>query len=727
MNKFLKCFIPMIVGLCVSVTSVSAAQFGVCTHMGLGQNYDNETNVKTAKGSGVLWVRDECRWNNMQNSAGGEFHIRSKDLDYMKQLDKAGINQLLILSYGNTAYANEAEMPSLRNPNYYQNWLKYVRYTVEQVGDYVDAYEVWNEPNLSYFNYELLGTPQDYAQLYLDTRAIVKELDPTAIVLCGAITDVPNSGEAYAEGIFDYIASQGNVNTLIDGFSVHQYTNDPDIAYPKYLNMWEEIFDSYGYTGDVWMTENGVSTETGNNTDTQQAAYVAKIGVQWENYLKTNGRNGVNIWYDLRDDGTDATEYEHNLGLVDYDYNPKESYYAMDAYNRLTADKTIDTLTKIKTKDNWFSDDEYGFSATYVGEHSTLAIVYDTNENKKSTNVALSGDVAYVYNYKGDLTETIHNPSGTKTITMGANPVYVECVTCNTEITNLSYDNENGVFSVAGTTNLGNSITIEVVKDHEVLATKTVTVTNNTFDTWFSFLGTGEYTIRFGYPELTALGATNGWAQEVVTLSSVELAPEIGLSTQVSYNAETRKVTVNGTVSNPLEDQNVTVLAIPKSMDITNIDLASVAYIRQIPVSDGGFIAQFTVPEYFTTDMAIYLGGTGIATVGSLENSIAASDFAYAASLSLEKGNTLSASAYIRNFNETDRFATVMILQYQGNKLVHIDSKPITIPAKTYAPVEFSLDNVSIHSDATLAKAFLWNGLDTMVPLFTVDATTLQQ
>ena len=176
-----KKFIAMLaVAAAVSQSVAIAKPFGVCTHMGLGITYDNIANIQSARDTRVEWIRDEARWSDMQSGADGEIKIRDKDLDYIKRVDKARINQLLLLSYGNDNYEGiEADtvFPKQDNETYYNGYLDYVRYTVSQVKDYVDAYEIWNEPNIKGFNYNLLANGTDYAKLYLDAKAIIDVLN----------------------------------------------------------------------------------------------------------------------------------------------------------------------------------------------------------------------------------------------------------------------------------------------------------------------------------------------------------------------------------------------------------------------------------------------------------------------------------------------------------------------------------------------------------------------
>lgn len=721
--------ISMATALCMglSAVSVSAAQFGVCTHMGLGNGYDNSANVQSAKDVKVAWVRDECRWNYMQSGPGGEFQIRSKDEDYIKRVDEAGINQLLIFAYGNTNYDIEVDtdFPTQDNMTYYNGFLDYVRYTVGQVGEYVDAYELWNEPNIEGFNNNLLADGEDYAKLYLDVKEIVDELDPSATLLCGALTGYGTNDLKFGKDIFNYIKSQGDVNSLIEAFSIHLYTQLSDEKYATGLSKWEEVFDSYGYTGDVWMTENGVTADNdkaGNESD--QAAMIAKIGMQWEAFLKNNNRNGVNFWYDLRND-VGISDYEDNFGLVDSFHVMKPSGYAMATYNELVGKKKFDSLQKVKTKDNWFTSDEYGYVGKYKDNIATTYVVYDTNNNGKSTEISLSGDIAYVYDCLGNITETIENPSGTKSIKMTSSPVYVQCVGFNSRIDNLNYDEDNGVVSVSGEY-VGESVTIEALQGDEVLYSKTVSVENNKFDTWFSLLGNGDCVIRVGRPEILAAGKVSGWDESVITLVGGVTNPGFDVSTAVAYDAASRKVSVSGTISNYGENQNVTVLAIPKTMDVNQIDLRAVAFVKQIDTNAGEFSAVFSVPEYFTTEMSIYLGGTGIMSTFKSDAGVLEGDYVYVASLDINSGDTLSASAVVRNFTESDKKASIIIAQYDiEGKLLNMEIEEKTVSAKTYEAVEVSLSDVSKESGVHEAKAFIVSDLTGFVPLSELSKTDM--
>ena len=89
----------------------------------------------------------------------------------------------------------------------------------------------------------------------------------------------------------------------------------------------------------------------------------------------------------------------------------------------------------------------------------------------------------------------------------------------------------------------------------------------------------------------------------------------------------------------------------------------------------------------------------------------------YVASFDANSGNTLSATALVRNFSETEKKASIIIAQYNGERLETMSVEEKTVPAKTYGLVEYKLENVAIDADATKMKAFIWSDMTGLVSL----------
>jgi hypothetical protein len=63
------------------------------------------------------------------------------------------------------------------NPRYISDWRRWVTAVVTRYGSSIDAYQIWNEANLTTF---WQGTPSQMARLTLEANRIIRRLDPTA-------------------------------------------------------------------------------------------------------------------------------------------------------------------------------------------------------------------------------------------------------------------------------------------------------------------------------------------------------------------------------------------------------------------------------------------------------------------------------------------------------------------------------------------------------------------
>lgn len=703
--------------LCASVTAtnVSAARLGVCSHI----YYDRNKMVNALESIKTDWNRDEISWDVIQSEKDGEFSVPEKYMNYIKNVDAAGVNQLLILDYGVTFYdgiENRFTVPTESNKDYYNGYLEYVRYMVNKVKDYVDAYEVWNEVNLSSFNYNSLASGEDYAKLYLDVKKIVNDLDPTARVLCGCVAGYSDSAFNYAKDIFKYIKTQGNVNDLVDVFSIHMYPQLDYEAYADGLSSWENVFDTYGYTGEVWMTENGVTASgTDGRTEDAQAAIVPKLGVQWENYLKSNNRSGVNFWYDLRNDIT-SNDYEDNFGLFDEDFKKKPAGYAVEHYNHLTGNKSLESMTKIKTKNHIILADEYGYVACYSGKSGKVYIVYDTNENSQTTDIPLSGDYVRIYDHLGNLTEEITNPSGTKTVTMANEPVYIECRVNSAEIERIEFNKEKRVATVLGECNHGSSIVIEAEQDGKIISTTKAKVKDGKFvSKEISVIDDGEVTFYAGRGSSTAYGA------KTLTLESEESRVAKIYDTVLAVNGNS--VRISGKLTT--DDDICTIAVVPENTNLDDIKSENIAYAGIAAVKDFSFTHEFTMPDIYGGKYKILLGSISQAEAAQSTFSVGTEEkYMRVCDLELAGEDTFSLTAELNNVKADRDSAKILLAQYaDDNRLLKINIEEIALDGGVVTPQRMGISDKK-ENGTKMIKGFVFGGEENMLPLCEYEVMT---
>ena len=96
-----------------------------------------------------------------------------------------GVKPWVCISYGNPVWGSGFEIGTgvasiTGNPEAFAAWLRYVRALVARYADIVDEWEVWNEP---------FKQGAAYAELFYQTARAIREIQPTAKVLCTSLGD----------------------------------------------------------------------------------------------------------------------------------------------------------------------------------------------------------------------------------------------------------------------------------------------------------------------------------------------------------------------------------------------------------------------------------------------------------------------------------------------------------------------------------------------------------
>lgn len=196
-----------------------------------------------------------------------------------------------------------------------EEWGEFVRRVTERYRDRIHYMEVWNEPDILTFR----DKPALYIDILKNAYAEAKKVAPEMTILTGGFSGTVSTEHqarfvrrvlADAKGSYDVIAFHGHGS--IDAYMPHMNAllaarTEFDISAPWYAN--ETAIPSN------WAGELG-----------QGHTLFKKLLVSW-----ANGAIGY-TWYDLRNDGFDPKNAEHNYGLLTHDFYPKPAY---GVYNML--------------------------------------------------------------------------------------------------------------------------------------------------------------------------------------------------------------------------------------------------------------------------------------------------------------------------------------------------------------------------------------------------------
>lgn len=270
-----------------------------------------------AQAAGVKWTREEFSWASMEPTRGQiDFSYYDNVVDTAR---RHGISVYGLLSYW-------SNWTKAYTPEGIDDFCRWTAATVAHFKDRVKHWEIYNEPNIFFWD----GPKELYPELVKKAYATIKSVDPEAQVLAISTAGIDR----------EFIDLCLDAGAPFDILTIHPYRGRlVDRAFVK------ELKDVAAQVGNrpVWITEMGWSTQVGSVDEKSQAQLLARC------YLAAVGSGTVQSmgWYDFRNDGNDPFYNEENFGVLRQDYSPKPAYRALAAICR-TFDKGAPTLEEVE-------------------------------------------------------------------------------------------------------------------------------------------------------------------------------------------------------------------------------------------------------------------------------------------------------------------------------------------------------------------------------------------
>lgn len=289
--------------------------------------------MKMIADAGFRWVRMDFKWDLTEKERGRYDFSPYERL--MRELDRNGIRALFILDYGNPLYTVDKAVRTEEARQAFARWAVAAAKHFQSRGI---VWELFNEPNVPMF-WPPKPNVNEYIALALTVSRSFRAAVPYEKLIGPATSglDFDFLEACFKAGLLEYWSA----------VSVHPYRQaNPEIAAAEYCllrEMIERYRPRYRTASDSERVIPIVSGEWGYSsvwpamTEEKQAQVLARE-------MLTNVANGIplSIWYDWRDDGSDASEPEHHFGLVRHTYragrtpvyDPKPAYLAAKTFNQ---------------------------------------------------------------------------------------------------------------------------------------------------------------------------------------------------------------------------------------------------------------------------------------------------------------------------------------------------------------------------------------------------------
>lgn len=290
-----------------------------------------QKQIDRLKALGLEWVRLDLHWDQLE-TAQNQYKLATLD----ELVGKLQQNQIKSVFYlvGSAGFISSAPPLSLypdqyppKDPNVFANRMA----LLSQRYPSVEAWQVWNEPNLIGF-WRPAADPAGYANLLTVTTNALRAVNPSKPVVAAGMaffSEMPNG-----QTMLDALGALGvaSLNTVV---SYHPYTQLPegnDPANLDFITKTSQLNQALrnGGVQTLWSTEWGWSTYKGPKdaqdiiTPQAQADYVVR------RLALMSAMDFDKIFlFTLSDLDQRASVRDRYYGLLDIDTNPKPVYTAL--------------------------------------------------------------------------------------------------------------------------------------------------------------------------------------------------------------------------------------------------------------------------------------------------------------------------------------------------------------------------------------------------------------
>ncbi len=320
--------------------AASRANTGVAIH-----EIGDPALLDAVKDVGFSFVRTDLFWEAVQAPDG--WHFASFDR-LVSNLEERGLGALFILGYKH--YLFSPDQPPTA-PEQLRAFYQYVYQSALRYRHAAVRFEVWNEEDDK--TYWLADpSPAAYRTLLKTAVKAARAANPDVVIATGGVQQI-DLGFIRAVGDVGAPAQPGPA-----AVSVHPYRQTyPESVFEDYRALREDLA-TYRPVPQVWATEwsypsygyqyvAAIADGHSPKARALQAKYaVRRFLVDWIAEV------GLTAYYDMRDDGTDPMEREHNFGLLDANNRRLPAYQATKHLFAFTA-KATDARYVIDAKDKY--------------------------------------------------------------------------------------------------------------------------------------------------------------------------------------------------------------------------------------------------------------------------------------------------------------------------------------------------------------------------------------
>lgn len=219
-----------------------------------------DRDLQLVQDAGFRWVKQEFAWRDIEGAGKGVYDWTRTDR-IMDQIDKHGLK--IIVRLGVQPEWAGGGYPEVGPPNNLQDFADYAVAVATRYKGRVDAYQIWNEPNLAREWGNRPPNAAEYTEMLKVTYQAIKQVDPYPIIISAGLAPTTRNDDvarpdiyfiqemydAGAQPYFDALGAHGAGYASPPETDPAEIARTPGLANPGDFenNVPEELRRVYGF------------------------------------------------------------------------------------------------------------------------------------------------------------------------------------------------------------------------------------------------------------------------------------------------------------------------------------------------------------------------------------------------------------------------------------------------------------------------------------------------
>lgn len=262
-------------------------------------------------------ARLELGWDIMEREHGVLDWSNTAEKDFYDELKNNNMDVLALLCRMPEHFEAVRRFTIPETDKQIEGFKKYIEYTLKEIGDYTRLYEMWNEPNMTTFNYR--RAPGDvYMKMTKVAADLIHEANPDNKICAFGMTYLGlKKADATKKLPKEYYSEclDSGLCDCVDAIAIHPYGGIDSLEKRVMENIVghyrDEFKEKYGKTLPMWNTELGYSASQLDSED-RKGIYNSRSCI----YLKSRDLAAFNSFYNFEKKGTIEYDREFQFGMV---------------------------------------------------------------------------------------------------------------------------------------------------------------------------------------------------------------------------------------------------------------------------------------------------------------------------------------------------------------------------------------------------------------------------